>query len=399
MYYVHLNTEKDADLLREAEETLLAENPDDFPPMTGVPGQKHAVRRKPVLPSRPNLGAASQHGVVPAFEIPSKTQLKHNIGAIRTPVGPENVKKVSLLPGRKLVGPRPFNGLGAGLKVRDINMSAGHRDAPLSSIASTERLATSTRKQYTTKQMDLDRLYESNIDIDNRFAGFRLSLDASSSESSMTLIRRYDGLQFNVGRIHANGRINIEGNGYRKFNDVSEATANGSDECTFTTHVGRMGSAAPQFLTPWKTKCQFAAGIGGRTLRCTHAASERPQSSSVMSELRFNLPSLQALRSAPKRPLSEQGTSSKRASFMRLHKRGRSEMDINHDGDDGGNDTFVQGKMDLSLGQELAGGGFGGKSAKIAKLIIHPGGFPMLDLLVAGNLSVFSKIYGKNGPD
>jgi hypothetical protein len=45
--------------------------------------------------------------------------------------------------------------------------------------------------------------------------------------------------------------------------------------------------------------------------------------------------------------------------------------------------------LDLSLGQEKAGGGFGGKQAKLGKLIVHPDGVVMLDLLVAANVGLW----------
>ena len=37
------------------------------------------------------------------------------------------------------------------------------------------------------------------------------------------------------------------------------------------------------------------------------------------------------------------------------------------------------GRIDLALGQERAGGGFGGKQAKLGKLIIEPEGLKMLE--------------------
>lgn len=52
-----------------------------------------------------------------------------------------------------------------------------------------------------------------------------------------------------------------------------------------------------------------------------------------------------------------------------------------------------QGRLDLSLGQERAGGGFGGKQAKLGKLIIEPEGLRMLDLLVAANVGLWWRAY------
>ena len=46
-------------------------------------------------------------------------------------------------------------------------------------------------------------------------------------------------------------------------------------------------------------------------------------------------------------------------------------------------------RMDLSLGQELAGGGFWGKKAKLGKLIVEREGLAMLDLVVAANMGVW----------
>ncbi len=51
--------------------------------------------------------------------------------------------------------------------------------------------------------------------------------------------------------------------------------------------------------------------------------------------------------------------------------------------------------LDLSLGQERAGGGFGGKQAKLGKLIIQNEGLKMLDLLVAANIGLWWKAYEK----
>jgi hypothetical protein len=51
------------------------------------------------------------------------------------------------------------------------------------------------------------------------------------------------------------------------------------------------------------------------------------------------------------------------------------------------------GNIDLSLGQERAGGGFQGKQAKLGKLIIEDEGVKMLDLIVAANLALWWRAY------
>jgi hypothetical protein len=50
---------------------------------------------------------------------------------------------------------------------------------------------------------------------------------------------------------------------------------------------------------------------------------------------------------------------------------------------------------DLSLGQELAGGGATGKRAKLGKLIIEDAGMQMIDLVVAANMSLWWRAYGQ----
>jgi hypothetical protein len=52
-------------------------------------------------------------------------------------------------------------------------------------------------------------------------------------------------------------------------------------------------------------------------------------------------------------------------------------------------------RLDLSLGQEFAGGGFGGKQAKLGKIILEDEGLKMMDLLVAANLGLWWRAYEK----
>jgi len=52
-------------------------------------------------------------------------------------------------------------------------------------------------------------------------------------------------------------------------------------------------------------------------------------------------------------------------------------------------------RLDLSLGQEFAGGGFGGKQAKLGKLIIEDEGLKMVDMIVAANLALWWRVYDK----
>lgn len=132
------------------------------------------------------------------------------------------------------------------------------------------------------------------------------------------------------------------------------------------------------FESPWHGRCEFVTGAGGGSLKCRHLVpglqGALPIAVSV-SELRFNLPS----GSKASTPMGDE--SSKRSSFFHRPRSSR-------------NDSSVS-EMDLSLGQEYAGGGFGGKQAKLGKLIIEDEGMKMLDLLVAANVSLWWRAYEK----
>lgn len=54
-------------------------------------------------------------------------------------------------------------------------------------------------------------------------------------------------------------------------------------------------------------------------------------------------------------------------------------------------------RLDLSLGQEKAGGGSRGKKAKLGKLIIEDEGLKMLDLIVAANMGIWWRAYDRIG--
>lgn len=134
------------------------------------------------------------------------------------------------------------------------------------------------------------------------------------------------------------------------------------------------------FASPWNGTCSFATGATGKSLKCRHNYSN---ASVEVSELRFNLPT--STRHTPT-PLAQT-----RSSYFSRHTRHLSHDEalspglgvvINEDG-----------QVDLELGQERAGGGFGGKQAKLGKLIIEPEGLKMLDLLVAANIGLWWRAY------
>nr|POF27640.1 hypothetical protein CFP56_71449 [Quercus suber] len=138
------------------------------------------------------------------------------------------------------------------------------------------------------------------------------------------------------------------------------------------------------FTSPWNGHCEFHTGATGKSLKCVHSLGGL--STMEVSELRFNLPS----KSKPTSSVDQ-----KRSSYF-SHQRHQSVVDW-----EGGVDapTIVlgdDGRIDRSLGQEKAGGGFGGKQAKLGKLIIEPEGLKMLDLLVAANMGLWWRAYERS---
>lgn len=144
------------------------------------------------------------------------------------------------------------------------------------------------------------------------------------------------------------------------------------------------------FESPWHGVCNFSTGLAGRSLKCKHILGS---SSDSVSELRFNLPSSKTLGPSSRSQSSSDTTrESKRSSIFSHHGRTHSASEYpspqNHEGT-----TELYERMDLSLGQEHAGGGFGGKQAKLGKLIIENEGLKMLDLVVAANIALWWKVY------
>lgn len=149
------------------------------------------------------------------------------------------------------------------------------------------------------------------------------------------------------------------------------------------------------FMSPWNGRCEFITGAGGGSLKVCFVVSVTPAAKLTypqcrhvihglqgatplampVSELRFNLPS--SLKGTA--PVGEE--SSKRSSLFHRPRHARHHS--------------AASEMDLSLGQEFAGGGFGGKQAKLGKLIIEDEGLKMMDLLVAANMALWWRAYEK----
>jgi hypothetical protein len=166
------------------------------------------------------------------------------------------------------------------------------------------------------------------------------------------------------------------------------------------------------FSSPWDGKCEFRTGNAGRSVRLHHTVhtggtaaynplvatnpegSPPDAASSVVSELRFNLPNSDVLPAGQ----DEHGHHNEHTSrghqrlgsFAKLWRRDDG-YDDGYDDDDGEISPF-----DVNLGKEHAGGGNRGRRAKLGKLIISHEGIKMLDLVVAANIGLWWVAWEKN---
>ncbi|KAL8941655.1 MAG: hypothetical protein Q9216_002118 [Gyalolechia sp. 2 TL-2023] len=294
----------------------------------------------------------------------------------------------------------------------------------------------------------------------------RRSADCENAGLSLTLIRRYDGNQWNVGKIssvydpgsvwenHSTTRKNdlsilISSPGYSRFRTPDASGASVTADCAFERRLTRLqrrsqGSGLSEdspnikdnrkqrmsldfrrlskprldttsqkrtesakssdnkstgvkgygFYSPWNGSCEFTSGISGHALKCKHTAPMNGSQAVTVSEIRFNLPTSTGTNGATPRDLkaSPRSKDVKRSSyFSNEHGSEPHDTILEPNRNDDKSDH-----LGLSLGQEHAGGGFGGKKAKLGKLIIEPEGLKMLDLLVAANMGLWWKVYEKS---
>ncbi|KAL5401426.1 hypothetical protein PMIN06_004711 [Paraphaeosphaeria minitans] len=144
------------------------------------------------------------------------------------------------------------------------------------------------------------------------------------------------------------------------------------------------------FTSPWNGRCEFITGAGGGSLKCRHTVpglQGSPPVALTVSELRFNLPG----SSKASTPRGEE--SSKRTSFFHKSRHGRNSSSVDSRVESTEDVRRSLDRMNLSLGQEFAGGGFGGKQAKLGKIIVEDEGLKMVDLLVAANVALWWRAY------
>ena len=144
------------------------------------------------------------------------------------------------------------------------------------------------------------------------------------------------------------------------------------------------------FESPWHGTCEFSTGAAGTSLKCRHHLPGLPTSGAEVSELRFNLP--------VRRPLAATAPTARAVKRSSYFSRSDGRRPVFSSVDEATPTMVIDdetGRIDLSLGQERAGGGFGGRQAKLGKLIVWPEGLKMLDLLVAANVGLWWRAYEK----
>lgn len=195
------------------------------------------------------------------------------------------------------------------------------------------------------------------------------------------------------------------------------------------------------FMSPWEGRCEFVTGNAGRSLRCNHilpqiggaafnplvdgddgesgsgwpvsgfaspnnSTSRKNRNVRAVSELRFNLPSSELLNSRQERDRSrslEGGAARARDQLQTQFNKVVQSIENHANGQgpfgksDSDDDFYDEdGRLNLSLGQEKAGGGNRGKRAKMGKLIIAEDGLKMLDLVVAANIGIWWAAWEKS---
>ena len=545
LYYVHVDSPEDYKLLEssDSEEDEPVGDARSYP----VLNKQTSVRRKP-LPQNPNatLGdrAEPPPRVYQHLQAHNDNTVNGRSQVVRKPIGAVKGRATSgweqapLLPERKVLGPRPMNqhdytpdtpALQNVPARQNIDLRRWSEQPAVTpprlpprtysqigngtpAVALTENkhphVQTMMKDQWSTEHgWEWEKKWQNQRPSDNLSGSDPLSYvdsqpTGSFEDGSLSLIRRYNGEQWNVGKIkNTNARSAVEGNanpgagisvailtpGYSKFtngevslsgvqsnleisHEPSSLLGSKSDASTssheyqaafqrhlrlsghikrpeqrrrhettdsifiqnarpsFDSGIGSQhsdGPSSPAILaseqdtpslkrfvlqSPWDGTCEFAAGVAGRSLKCKHShRSTDPRygpgmHSATVSELRFNLPSSKTFGSpSPKSSIPGTPREVKRSSIFSSHRKKNSSSSLltpdppSLSAADGyfGSKVELEDRLDLTLGQEHAGGGFGGKQAKLGKLIIENEGLLMMDLVVAANMALWWRVYEK----
>ena len=534
LYYMHLDRPEDSQFLDSVGDTSDISEDEDGSGKPANTTDAGGVRRKP-LPSSPILGSGEH--LEPKPEVNSYPQTCSNGSTVspqaeRRPFGQDNIAKHRRmdvrppLPDRKLLGPRPIHQrfladdhpfLRDVPEKQDIDMRR-RSEQPTRTLPTLPPRPSFGRNRDSAPMVPARPLRTSFEDVSSTNGGHSRFLHRKSivhhtsynlneeikeesdgqsmKEVSLSLIRRYNKEQWNVGKISSKSTktaingfgasspdiiVHILTQGYLKFTDLIDSLANqavteteesnglrdshtpimvSEKQLCFQRHLQISGHAisrnkrhrpessdstlayrearpssemprlshqssdstdsrhsliygSPELMSgskkahtirsPWGI-CEFTTGVAGRSFKCRHSYTSSDtrfgpgMHSAQVSELRFNLPSSKTLGSTgPKSVIPGTPREAKRSSLF-LHQRRRRSSPSFETQNPHGTGYFapkveLEERLDLSLGQEHAGGGFGGKQAKLGKLIIEKEGLQMLDFIVAANMALWWRVY------
>ena len=533
LYYLHLDRPEDYALLDSFGDSENLSDDEEGHGKPTDPTGTAGVRRKPLPPS-PMLGTGDRLEYSPQVSAYLQNHSNNPTGsrqAEQKPLSQDNVAEHQRkdaspqLPDRKLLGPRSMNQrflsldhsplqnvpekqnidlrrwseqpVGAPSKLPPRPLSGGRHSVP---IALPRPLGASLKDAPVANGGHSRFLHRKPVAHSASHDSDRQMKDESNAQeikdSSLSLIRRYNNEQWNVGKISSKGAktavgghgessheisIHIMTQGYLRFIDpinpfakhAVTITENPDDPCEnetpitaaeeqlcFQRHLQVPGHAMgqnqrhspesndstfiyqgirpsfdlpryshqssdstqshPSFTngvpeltsgsrkayilrSPWGV-CEFTTGVAGRSFKCKHSyrsSNQRSGSgmhSAQVSELRFNLPSSKTLGCMGSKGLVHGAPGEAKRSSLFLPQHGRQSSSSSGVKDMHGTGYFapkveLEERLDLSLGQEHAGGGFGGKQAKLGKLIIEKEGLQMLDLIVAANMALWWRVY------
>lgn len=447
LYYIHFNTNADTEALQHQAPSSVNSNAAELPSV-----QEELQRRKPVPPPRsPLRKSPSPMGRQP-FSADSTTVQQVNVPSrvksqvTRKPLlsvttddaqsRPNFIDLPVLPPARRKLPTPPAEdeGYGSSLTVNDAygrdrpqnNYFGDHQDALAAAMPQVGSLTIIRRDPATSAQWNVASVRDPPaeevssaallsptlygkakkggaplwLDITNpgyqQYVGSnrsdsRVSTSTSSSENDGAPQGVFRRRLYLPGSRHSDRRWVSKTNQPNAVppNMQNRNSAENSPYPDLTPPLMDRRSAGYSFFSPWDGRCDFSTSTSGRALKCRHHLPNN-QGSVEVSELRFNLPTTTKHTPAPTSLAEKRGSY-----FHGLHRRLKSNDSWGGGPSPEGEQelpTYMvdeDGNLDLSLGQEKAGGGFGGKQAKLGKLIVHPDGVAMLDLLVAANVGLW----------
>lgn len=445
LYYVHFNTNADAEALQHQTPSSVNSNAAELPSI-----HEDSQRRKPVPPPRsPLRKSPSPMGRRP-FPVentpPADTPSRAKSQVTRKPVLSGITNKVSsrptfidlpeLPPPRRRLPTPPAEdeGYGSSLTANDAygtrhsrtTYFGGHHDEFAATVPQVGSLTIIRRDPATSAQWNVASVRDPPAEevssaallsptlygkvkrggaplwlditnpgyqqyINSNRSDSRISTSTSSSENDGAPQGTFRRRLYLPGSRHSNRRWVPKSNQPNAVpQDIRDH--NNSENTAYpdlTPPLMDRRSAGYSFFSPWDGRCDFSTSTSGRALKCRHHLPNN-QGSAEVSELRFNLPTTTKHTPAPTSLAEKRGSY-----FHGLHRRLKSNDSWGGGPSPEGDQelpTYMvdeDGNLDLSLGQEKAGGGFGGKQAKLGKLIVHPDGVAMLDLLVAANVGLW----------